>query len=336
MRESWYIVSGQVSDNGAFMKIVITGATGFVGPHLVDVVRHLCPAAELVPTSKDMAPNDTAEGVEALDITNRASVEQFMDRHRPGCIINLAGIAAPAAANANPDLAWKVNLGGVLNLAYSILTHAPNCVLVNIGSGLVYGGSARSGKPVDETALLEPIDEYAATKAAADLSLGALVTKGLKCVRMRPFNHTGPSQGESFVVPAFAMQIARIEAGLQPPTIKVGNLAARRDLLHVRDVATAYGLVLRRLHSLEPGIVLNVASGTAWSMEEILHGLLAQTAVPIKIERDEKRFRAADLPIIIGNADRAGKLLDWFPKFDLEQTLADVLADCRAKIARPR
>jgi GDP-4-dehydro-6-deoxy-D-mannose reductase len=315
------------------MKIVITGATGFVGPHLVEVVRDLCPTAELVPTGRDTALNGTAGGVEPLDIADRASVEELIDRHRPGCVVNLAGIAAPAAANEDPDLAWKVNLGGVRNLAYSILTHAPDCVLVNIGSGLVYGGSARSGKPVDETALLQPLDEYAATKAAADLSLGALISKGLKCVRMRPFNHTGPGQGESFVVPAFAMQIARIEAGLQPPTIKVGNLAAKRDLLHVRDVATAYGLVLRRLDSFEPSVVLNVASGTAWSMEEVLDGLLAQTTVPIRIERDEKRFRAADLPIIIGNADRAHKLLDWHPKLDIKQTLADVLADCRAKVA---
>jgi GDP-4-dehydro-6-deoxy-D-mannose reductase len=322
-----------VNDIEVCMKIVITGATGFVGPHLVDAVRHLSPTMELVLTSRETAQNGTAEGIEALDITDRASVKELIDRHHPSCIVNLAGIAAPTAANEDPDLAWKVNLGGVLNLAYSILAHAPNCALVNIGSGLVYGGSARSGRPIDETALLEPMDEYAATKAAADLALGALVTKGLKCVRVRPFNHTGPGQGQSFVVPAFAMQIARIEAGLQSPTIKVGNLAARRDLLHVGDVANAYALVLQRLHSFEPGAVLNVASGTAWSMEEILHALLAQTTVPIKIERDEKRFRAADLPIIIGNADRAHKLLDWHPKLDIKQTLADVLADCRAKVA---
>ena len=113
---------------------------------------------------------------------------------------------------------------------------APDCWLLNAGSGLVYGESAKPGLPLDESALLAPIDEYAVTKAAADLALGALARRGLKCIRFRPFNHTGAGQAGAFVIPAFAMQIAQIEAGLAEPVIHVGNLDAERDFLDVRDV----------------------------------------------------------------------------------------------------
>src|SRR6185312_6507799 len=110
-----------------------------------------------------------------------------------------------------------VHVQGTLNVARSIMRHAPGARLFFVGSGLVYGGAARLGKALTEESVLDPLDEYAATKAAADLALGALAQRGLACVRFRPFNHIGPGQQSSFVVANFARQIARIEAGLQLP-----------------------------------------------------------------------------------------------------------------------
>src|SRR6185369_16815868 len=107
----------------------------------------------------------------------------------------------PAAAHADPDNTWRVNVHGTLSLARAILRRAPDCWLINVGSGLIYGESAISAGPLDETANLAPIDEYTANKAAADLALGAMARNGLKCIRLRPFNHTGPGQSEAFVVP---------------------------------------------------------------------------------------------------------------------------------------
>ena len=193
------------------------------------------------------------------------------------------------------------------------------------------GESAKSGRALDENALLAPNDEYSATKAATDLALGALVGSGLKCIGLRPFNHTGPGQSEAFVVPAFAVQIARIEAQLAPPVISVGNLDAQRDFLDVRDVASAYTLVVKDLERLESGTVLNIASGIPRRISEILEGLIARSRVQITVEHDPMRQRSGDLPIIVGDAGRARRLLDWKPEHSFEDMLTAVLNDCRIR-----
>src|SRR4029079_10104575 len=143
-------------------------------------------------------------------------------------------------------------------------------------------------------------DEYSASKAAADLALGPLIRLGLKCIRLRPFNHTGPGQSEAFVVPAFAMQIAKIEAHLAPPIMRVGNLDAQRDFLDVRDVANAYALVMKNLENLESGTLLNIASGIPRRISDVLASLLAKSQVEISVQQDPTRRRPADLPILVG------------------------------------
>jgi GDP-4-dehydro-6-deoxy-D-mannose reductase len=267
----------------------------------------------------------------ALDVTDRAALEAAIRSVNPTHVINLAGIAAPTTANTYPDEAWRVHLHGTLDLARVILQRAPDYWLIHVGSGMVYGGSAKAGRALDENALLDPLDEYSATKAAADLALGALIRSGLKCIRLRPFNHTGPGQSEAFVVPAFAVQIARIEAQLAPPVIRVGNLDAQRDFLDVRDVANAYALVMRNLERLESGTVLNIASGIPRRISDILAGLVARSRVEISIEQNPARQRPGDLPIMVGDAGRARGLLHWKPEHSFEDTLTAVLNDCRVR-----
>jgi GDP-4-dehydro-6-deoxy-D-mannose reductase len=317
------------------MKILLTGASGFVGPHLAEALRKLCGGdSEIIATGIVPGQRPRLGAVMALDVTDHVALDTVIKTKRPTHVIHLAGIAAPSAANADPEASWRVHLYGTLALARAILKSAPDCWLIHIGSGMVYGESAKTGLPLDETALLAPIDEYSATKAAADLALGALTKSGLKCVRLRPFNHTGAGQSEAFVVPAFAMQIARIEAGLAPPVIHVGNLDAQRDFLDVRDVATAYALVVKNLEprqSALSGTVLNIASGVPRRIADILDSLVAMSRAPIAIEPDSARQRPSDLPIIVGNASRARGLLQWHPTHVFEDTLAAVLDDCRAR-----
>lgn len=236
-----------------------------------------------------------------------------------------------ATADTDPDEAWQVHLHGTLNLARVIMRSAPDCWLIQVGSGLVYGESAKAGRALDENALLAPIDEYSASKAAADLSLGPLIRSGLKCIRLRPFNHTGPGQSEAFVVPAFAMQIARIEAGLAPPIIRVGNLDAQRDFLDVRDVANAYALVMKNLQRLESGTILNIASGIPRRISDTLASLIARSSVEISVEPDPMRQRPGDLPILVGDAGLARRLLHWKPEHAFEDTLTALLNDCRTR-----
>ena len=314
------------------IRVLVTGALGFVGPYLVEALRGSHESnIEIFATAKEAGQHALLGPVTALDVTDRAALEAAISSVNPTHVIHLAGIAATTAANADPEEAWRVHLHGTLDLARAIVQRAPDCWLIHAGSGLVYGGTAKAGRALDENALLAPLDEYSATKAAADLALGALVGSGLKCIRLRPFNHTGPGQSEAFVVPAFAVQIARIEAKLAPPVIRVGNLDAQRDFLDVRDVVNAYVLVMRNLERLLPGTVFNIGSGIPRRISDILDTLVAKSRVAISVEQDPARQRHGDLPVMVGDASRARKLLDWKPEYSFDDTLAAVLNDCRTR-----
>ncbi|MDZ5699960.1 GDP-mannose 4,6-dehydratase [Chelativorans sp. M5D2P16] len=315
------------------MHVLITGGAGFVGSHVVQALRQVFgDRADLIVTSKGAAHAD-AKGLHTLDVTDREAVRGAIEHWQPAHVIHLAGVAAPRAAAADPDLAWRVHVFGALNLAHAILDKAPHCQLVHVGSGLIYGDSARAGVPLDESAVPAPLDDYGVTKAAADLAIGALAQRGLRSVRFRPFNHTGPGQSEDFVVPAFAMQIARIEAGLAEPVLRVGNLDSERDFLDVRDVALCYALAVAKADSIEPGTILNVASGKALRIGSILDMLLSLATSRIKVEPDPARMRASDIQRVVGDASRAQNLLGWKPSYRFEQTLADILDDSRHRVA---
>lgn len=289
---------------------------------------------DLFPNNLDLIPTGrTAVGeMEGLDVTDRRAVDRVIAHHSPTHVIHLAGIAALPAAASDPDATWRVHLDGTLNLARAILAVSPGCHLINAGSGLIYGESAKSGLPLDEDTVPAPLDDYSASKAAADLALGALAHRGLKCIRMRPFNHFGPGQSEHFVATAFATQIAEIEAGRADPLIRVGNLTSARDFLDVRDVAAAYALAAAKSDQIAPGTILNLASGKARRINDLLSALLSRSSVSIRIEEDSSRMRPSDLPYVVGNAQRAKDLLGWSPKHSFDETLNEVLAECRARV----
>jgi GDP-4-dehydro-6-deoxy-D-mannose reductase len=319
------------------VRILITGAGGFVGPYVSEALRSICGSAvTVVKTSKYAGSDHASDDILPLDVTDKLAVRDVVAHYRPTHVVHLAGIALLGAANAEPENAWRIHLNGALNVAQAILEETPECWFIHVGSGLVYGDTAKSGLPLDETALLAPIDDYAVTKAAADLAVGAMSHQGLKCIRLRPFNHTGPGQSEAYAVPGFAMQIARIEAGLAAPVIHVGNLDAERDFLDVRDIARAYALVALLSDNLAPNRIFNVASGIPRRIGAVLDQMLAQSTVKITKEQDTRRVRPIDLPRIVGDAGRARTLLGWAPEHAFEETLAAVLNDCRARVARQR
>jgi GDP-4-dehydro-6-deoxy-D-mannose reductase len=299
-------------------RIFVTGAEGFVGGHLLPVLRATFPDAEILGLAGTR-----------LDITDREAVFAGVKKWRPDACIHLAGIAAIGAALADPARAWAVNVFGAVNIAEAILAHAPACRLIFVSSAEVYGASFRSGTALDETATLAPMNLYAATKAAAEMALCAQAVAGLRLLRLRPFNHTGPGQTPAFVVPAFAQQIARIEAGEQPPVISVGALTPARDFLDVRDVCAAYAAALARFDALPNNTVFNIASGQPVQIADILRRLLALSDQKIEIHEDPAKLRPVEIPLAYGNAAAAARLLDWRPRHSLNETLSTVLEALR-------
>lgn len=316
------------------VRVLVTGATGFVGPYLISRLREMLGQdATIVATARRRDASASDGSLVNLDVTDDDAVDRVVAEVDPTHVIHMAAITSFSNANADTKTTWQVNTFGTLAVAEAILRRAPHCVLIFAGSGLVYGASAKAGRTLDEATLLAPNSDYAATKAAADLALGALAVRGLRTIRLRLFNHTGPGQTEDFVVPSFAAQIARIEVGLQPQVMRVGNMDAARDFLDVRDVANAYALTVVRSPELSSGITLNIASGTPRTIRSVLDKLLALSRVPIAVEIDPSRLRPNDTPFYVGNASAAGRLLGWQPHCAFGDTLTDVLEYWRRQVA---
>jgi GDP-4-dehydro-6-deoxy-D-mannose reductase len=300
-------------------RILVTGAGGFVGGHLMPALRAAFPDADLA---------GTGAGFFDVDITESRDVDMLVRREEPDVCIHLAGISAIGAAAASPRRAWEVNLHGTLNVAAALTAFAPKCRLIFASTSEVYGASFKAGVPLDEGAALAPLNLYAATKAAAELALGALP---VRVIRLRLFNHTGPGQSSAFVVPAFAEQIARIEAGA-PAEMSVGSLTAARDFLDVRDVCAAYVAAVARDAALGDNEVFNIASGTAVKIADVLDMLLGAGRKQIVVKQDPSRMRASEIAFAAGDARKAGHVLGWEPQIPLAQTVRDVLTYFRAAV----
>lgn len=310
-------------------RILVTGASGFVGRHLRNALRGAFPAAHLLATSSGEAVTGWDE-VLPLDLLEPASCAAAIERAAPDAVVHLAALAAVGESFRDPMRSWRVNLLGTVALAEAV--RAQEAFFLQASSAEVYGLSFRAGTALAEDALLQPTNPYAASKAAADLAVGEMALRGLRAVRMRPFNHTGAGQTDAFVVAAFARQVALIAAGRQEPVLRVGALDRWRDFLDVADVCAGYVAALQAADRLEPGTVLNLASGQPRRIGDILDGLLRLAGIAPRIEAEEARLRPTDLRSTQGDASAAQRALGWAPKVPWQQTLATVLEDWTARI----
>lgn len=321
-------------DNG--QRILVTGASGFVGRYLCEELARAMPGAPLWGTSLSDERPAWAEdlGVEWLlfDIREPEETRRALARVRPTAIIHMAALSHVPTANREPLEAWSVNANGTLNLLEGIRAEVPDSITAFVSSGDVYGRSFRTNERLDEKALPQPENVYSASKAAAELAVRQYGFRGLRTVCLRAFNHVGPGQRPDFVVSAFARQIARIEAGLQAPSLSVGNLEAWRDFTDVRDVVKAYALVLTREAEFKPASVFNVCSGHPRQVSSILDDLLDASSATIRIEQDPERLRPSDTPYAAGDPSKLARRFDWQPRVPWERTIRDTLNDWRERI----
>lgn len=310
-------------------RILVTGSNGFVGQHLCARIAASRPDAGLTRAGgPGGAPSDVV-----LDVSNADAVDALVRQVKPTAVIHLAAISAVADAGGDPRRAWAVNTGGALNLALSLKQHAPEAALLFISTAEVYGAGSADIARFTEESPLAPLNAYAASKAAAEIALMQLARDGLKTLIARPFNHSGPGQSPAFVLPAFAQQIAQIEAGLREPVIKVGDLDAERDFLDVRDVVSAYLAILERAGQLPAGAVFNIASGRMRPIRALLDLMQAQARRPITIEVDPTRQRRQAMRRVGGDAAKALRLLGWSPAIPIEETIASILDWWRREIS---
>jgi len=264
------------------------------------------------------------------DLRDPEGVCTLVDEVQPDYIFHLAAQSFVPTSFADPWDTLENNIRAELNLLEAVRRSGREVWVLVVGSNEEYGAPEPGELPQTEESPLRPNSPYAVSKVAQDfLGLQYHLAYGMPIVRVRPFNHTGPGQSPRFVVPAFASQIARIEAGTQEPVVKVGNLDAARDFSDVRDIVRAYHLAVTQG---EPGEVYNLASGRPQSVRGLLETLLSYSQVEIQVERDPERYRPVDVPVVYGSAEKFRRQTGWQPLIPFEQTLRDTLEYWRKQV----
>lgn len=316
------------------MRVLITGAGGFVGGHLVELLvsqaDHTLHAAVFNPPGHNPRLDDRPVTQHHVDLRDPAAVRQVVESAQPEWVIHLAALASVPQSFKHPWETLSNNIGAQVHLLEAIWQVVPQARTLVISSAEIYGAAGGTRDPLDESWPFEPTNPYSVSKVAQDmLGLQYHLAYGMDIIRARPFNHMGPGQGGGFVTADFASQIAAIEAGQQEPVMFVGNLAAERDFTDVRDVVRAYELMLA--HGA-PGDVYNVCSGQGYSIQYLLDTLLSYSTAQIEVRRDPDRMRPSDIPRRVGDASRLRARTGWEPAIPFEASLLDILNDWRQRV----
>lgn len=309
------------------MRAFITGAAGFAGSHLLDYLREQTDwdIHAFVWEKADLRHVTTHDRLILYqgDIQREESLRKALQAARPDYVFHLAAIASVAHSYQNPGPTMMTNILGQVNLLQVLIELEPMPRTLIVGSADEYGLVKPDELPITEHAPLRPRNPYSVSKITQDmLGFQYFQSYGLPVVRVRPFNHIGPRQAPSFVVSAFAKQIADAEFGRQKPIIRVGNLDAQRDFSDVRDIVHGYHLAITQG---EPGEVYNLASERSYAIQEILDRLIELGRVKLTIEPDPTRMRPTDTPIVRGDSHKFRARTGWRAQIPLQTSLEDTL-----------
>lgn len=303
--------------------IVVTGASGFAGGYLIE---RLAPHHELVGWTTGTPPAALSHLArwQTVNLLDRDRVHGVLRDLKPRAVYHCAGVTDVAASWEDPALPMKGNVLGTEHLLDGLRRAGGGSRVLVVGSAMVY---AASDRPLTEDSPLAPDSPYAVSKMAQEqLALRSTIEDGLEVLVTRSFNHTGARQTPSFVAASVARQLALIERGAHPPVLRLGNLDTRRDLSDVRDIVSAYEMLM---HAGVPGEIYNVASGVAHSIRDIVEGLIRTAGIDVTIETDPERLRPSDKPVLIGDASKLRAHTGWAPQIAFDRMLADLLAHWR-------
>lgn len=299
------------------MRALVTGASGFVGGYLVEALRR--DGSDVLACG---GPHDS-NGFFTIDLADAESLRAALEASRPDVVFHLAAQTFVPEALRSPLESLETNVLGTARLAQALRDYDadPSPRLVFASSAEVYGPRDVNEYPLHERLDLRPGNPYGASKAAAEAILLAEASSyGLDVVIARAFNQIGPRQSERFVVASMARQLARIAGGAEPQ-MYVGNLAAARDFVDVRDVVEAYLALARRG---EGAHIYNVCRGQAVTIRDVLRELILIAGVPVEVREDPQRMRPVETPLSVGSSERLRETTGWQPRIALTQSLRDV------------
>lgn len=300
-------------------KVLIFGVGGFVGSYL---------SKEFLNNGYTVYGSDKQKGImlpkevvfvqaELLDGEN---IERIIKEIEPNIVVNLAAISSVGASWSIPQTAMQVNVVGALNIMEAVKKLKNKAKVMFIGSSEEY---VITDKPINEECELNASNPYGISKVTQE-KFAKLYREqyNMQIYCVRPFNHTGVGQRDSFVLPSFCKQVAEIEKSGKSGIIRVGNLKVKRDFSHVKDVVRAYRMIVES-GSCEK--IYNIGSGTAYSLENMLEYIVGFSKQKIKIEIDQSRFRPTDQPIICCDCSRITSELGWTPKYTVFDALNEML-----------
>lgn len=306
-------------------KVLVTGANGFVGQHLVKELSEN--GATVVGVGGHQAPSSESSYLSEYIELDLSQPEEAKRINFDGveAIVHLAGLAAVGPSFDDPMLYITVNIGIEVNLLEAALQQDVKPRVLVISSGNLYDPQA--AVPFTEESPVDPSSPYAVSKIGQEQMGHYYAKRGFEHIVARPFNHIGPGQGPGFIVPDLAKQIIDVEKGLATE-ILVGNLDAQRDYTDVRDITRAYRLLLEKGR---PGETYNISSGKPLSGHDILKGLQQAAGSQAPVKQDPSKMRPSDIPVLLASYDKLKQHTGWQPEIPLETTLKDVIADWRAR-----
>lgn len=306
------------------MNVLVTGASGFAGSHLVEALLKQG-SAEVYGTAygkpdylATLLPQDH---IISVNLSERDTVGKLIQQVKPDQVYHLASFAFVGQSFERSSELLANNILLQAHMLEALQAHAPNARMLAIGSAEEYGLSEANEVPIKENHPLRPINPYAVSKVAQDLLAYAYAASlHMDLVRVRPFNHIGERQSPDFAVSSFAKQIVAIEKGAQN-VLFVGNIDGVRDFTDVKDMVQAYILLMEKGKNDE---VYNIGSGVGVSMSDIVQTLISFSSKKIEMKVDESRLRPLDIPSIIADATKV-RSLGWTPTIPLKNSLQRVL-----------
>ncbi len=323
------------------MKILITGITGFVGSHLADFCLergHQIFGFRRYHLSNLRNVHHIAQDVEWVDcdMMDSKSVLKRIEQIKPDAIFHMASQSFVSPSWDHPNLYMDANYKMTVNLMEVCLQSNINPRIHIPGSGEEYGEIFDHELPITDTTVLRPVNPYAVTKIAQDLIAYVYFRSyGLNIIRTRSFNHEGPRRDKVFGIPWYAYQIARIENGVQEPTIKVGHVDDKRNFTHVKDIVRAYWLAVEKCTPGELYIVGTDKEAHIHTFREALEMLIEMsTESGISYEIDPQYVRPTQVPRLICDHSKFTDATNWEAEIDFETILKETLDYWREEIRR--